>query len=412
MTARTRIFFTTARLTLAVGAVTAAARPCPAQATDSWPPWPQAVRTAEQTGRPIALVVTSRSNAASQEFRRALAAHAAVRSRVYPAQFTELSIEANPELARKLGITAVPTVLLYRRGASGLVLVARKSPPLEAATVVGWLAETVKAAAHLDPEVVRTLGHKTAVVQASPQQVVSQPQVVQQPQVVVQQPQVPTTLPTTPTVSTPITGPQAAPVVLQPSSAPVVIQPAPMNVVVGPAPAPVVTFVQGPSQAPQISLAAPAPATTQTNLFVAGPQVSPQQPTVASSPQQQAQVAAPQVAQAPTAPPQTVQLVSTVQAAQPLVQAQGAPGVQTALLLQQPHLLNRMLAALGRHLAQKGNPRLVMNTTTTNTPMTVQVPTTMTVQVPSVAAPQQVATVPAVQAAPAVVASPQAGCRH
>src|SRR5438874_2349029 len=160
MTARMRIFSRAARLTLAVGAVTAAARPCQAQATDSWPPWPQAVRTAEQTGRPIVLVVTSRSSAASQEFRRELAAKVAARPLASPAQFTELAIEANPELAKKLGIKAAPTVLLYRRGGSGLVLVSKKSPPLEAATVVDWLADTMKAAAaaHLDPNVVRTLG--------------------------------------------------------------------------------------------------------------------------------------------------------------------------------------------------------------------------------------------------------------
>jgi hypothetical protein len=131
---------------------------------------------------------------------------------------------------------------------------------------------------------------------------------------------------------------------------------------------------------------------------------------VASSPQQQIQVSAPQVAQAPATPQQTVQLVAAAPAAQPLVQSPGAQGVQTALLLEQPNLLNRMLAGLGRHLAQKGNPRVVMNTAT---PMTVQVPITTAVQAPSVAAaPQQVASVPAVQAAPPVVASPQGGYRQ
>jgi hypothetical protein len=80
--------------------------------------------------------------------------------------------------------------------------------------------------------------------------------------------------------------------------------------------------------------------------------------------------------------------------------------VQNALVLQQPNLLNRMLAALGRHLAQKGNPQLMMNTAS---PMTVQVPAMMAVQAPSVAAPQPATSAPAVQSAPSVAASPQGG---
>jgi hypothetical protein len=325
-----------------------------------------------------------------------------------------LSIEANPELAKKLGITTVPTILVYRRGESGLAMVGRKSAPLDESSALNWLADYLTPATfpNHDPDVVRTLGHRNqVVVQASPQQVaqppvVSQPQVVVQQQPVVQQP-VTMTLQTTPMVSTPITGPQAAPVVLQPSSAPVVVQPSPTHILVGPSPAPIVTFVQGPAPAPQVSVAAPAGA--QPNLFVSGPQAQPQQPSVAPSPQQQTQVSNPQVTQAQAAPQQTVQLVSTVQAGQPLVQSQGGAGVQTALLLQQPNVINRMLAGLGRHLVQKGNPRLMMNTAT---PLTVQVPTTMAVQTQNVAAPQQVTSVPSVQAPPPVVASPQSGHHH
>src|SRR5205823_5093963 len=161
-------------LTLAVGAIEAAPCPSPAQAADTWPPWPQAVRSAEQTGQPIVLVVTSRSHPASQEFRRALATRVAAQPQACSAQFTELSMEANPELARRLGITTLPTILVYRRKDSGLVLVGRKSPPLDDATALTWLADYTSPAisSHHDAEVVRTLGHKTAVaVQPSPQQV-------------------------------------------------------------------------------------------------------------------------------------------------------------------------------------------------------------------------------------------------
>jgi hypothetical protein len=427
MPPRTRIFSTVARLALAVGATSAAARPCRAAAADAWPSWPQAVRTAEVTGRPIVVVVTSQSNAASQEFRRKLATRVATRPLACPAHFTELSMEANPELAKKLAINTVPTILVYRTEKSGLVLVGRRSSPLDDATALDWLAESTEPArpAHRDPSVVRTLGHDTGVgVQPSSQQAyppqvgmppTSPPPVVAQPPPVVQQQQsVTTTLQTTPTVSVPITGPQAAPVVLQPPSSPIVVQPSPVHVMVGPAPAPVVTFVQGPSPAPQVSLASPSPPQAQLNLFVSGPQQVQTPQTSLSSPQQQTQVSTPQVAQSPTVAQtqtvqqQTVQLVPSVQMGQPLVQS-GGPGVQTALVLQQPNLFNRMLAGLGRHLVQRGNPRVVMNTAT---PMTVQLPTNVAVQTPSVATPQQVTSTPNVQSPPPVHASPQSGNRH
>jgi hypothetical protein len=120
------------------------------------------------------------------------------------------------------------------------------------------------------------------------------------------------------------------------------------------------------------------------------------------------QVSSPGVAQAQSVQQQTVQLVPAVQATQPLVQSPGGTGVQTALVLREPHLLNRMLGAIGRHLAQKGNPVLMM--TNTATPVTVQVPTTVLVQSPGVSVPQQpVVSTPTVQSPPPVVASPQTG---
>jgi hypothetical protein len=100
-----------------------------------------------------------------------------------------------------------------------------------------------------------------------------------------------------------------------------------------------------------------------------------------------------------------VQFTPAVQAGQPLVQAGGAP--PAAFLMQQPNLLCRMLASLGRRLVDLGNPRLVMNTAT---PLTVQMPMAVALQSPSVATPQQVASTPMVQSAPpAVTASPQSG---
>jgi hypothetical protein len=353
-----------------------------------------------------------------------LATRVAARTLPCPAQFTEKSIEDDPAWARKLGITTVPTILVYRRGTTGWAPVDRKSPPFDEAEASAWLTGAVKPLAFVrrDPNIVRTGGHRPAdTVQASPQQVaqppacppqqVAQPPQVSQPPTVVQQPTTTMTLQTTPTVSTPITGPQAPPVVLQSPASPVVLQPAPMHVMVGPAPAPVVTFVQGSSPAPQVSVATVTPTQSQQNLFVSGPQVQTQQPSMAS-PQQHVQVATPSAGQTPTVQQQTVQLVPSVQTTQPAVQAQAGSSVQTALVLKQPHLLNRLLGALGRYLAQKGNPVLMMNNTPTA--MTVQVPTTLTIQSPTVAMPQQmvtqqVASPPAVQAPPPVAASPQSG---
>ena len=342
MSSRTRIFSTVASLTLAAGLLEAATKPCHAEGGDTWLPWSQAVRVADQTGRPIVMVVTSPSNPSSQAFRRALAARVAARPESCPAHFTEQSIEADPVWTKKLGITTVPTILVYGRGKTGLVLLGRKSPPFDDATALAWLADVAKPApiVHRDAAVVRTLGHHNDGVQPSPQQV-GQPQ-VGQPQVTTPSPQpVTMTVQSTPTVATPITGPQATPVVVQSSSPAVVLQPSPMQVMVGPSPAPVVTFIQGTSPNPQVSLATPSP--TQQNLFVSGPQPQPQQPSLAS-PQQQTQVSTPSVSQTPTVQQQTVQFAPTVQTGQPLVQSSVGNGVQTALVLQQPNLINRLLA--------------------------------------------------------------------
>ena len=252
-----------------------------------------------------------------------------------------MSIEDNPDLARKLAIRAVPTILVYRWEATGLVHVGRLTSPSDAVQSLNWLAETTKptTTGQQDTSVVRTLGHHNqATVQPSAPAGESaagrSATCTNPPQIVVQQqPVSPLRFQTTPTVSTPITGPQPSPVVLQTSSPPVVLQPAPMHVMIGPSPAPVVTFVQGPSTPPQVSLATPT--TPQLNLFVSGPPGQPQQP-ILSSPQQSTQVSTPNVGQSPPQTvqqpvQQTVQLVPSVQATQPLVQAPGVGGVQTAL---------------------------------------------------------------------------------
>src|SRR5438270_726278 len=93
---------------------------------------------------------------------------------------------------------------LDRDSGKDATMAARKSPPLDDATILDWVGDSAGPATSSphDPEVVRTIGHhREVVVQPSAQQVVSQPPpVVSQPQVVVQQQPVTTTLQTTPTV--------------------------------------------------------------------------------------------------------------------------------------------------------------------------------------------------------------------
>ena len=372
MTARTRLSPTAIALAV-VGLATSFA-----QAGSAWPSWTQAVKTTQQTGMPTVLVVTSRNVPSSGDFAQSLANEVAARPGI-GAQFAEFSVEANPEVSKRLGITNVPALLLYRRGGSGLELVA-KTTVSDPSTALGWVGTftgmTADAAPTRDPSVLKTMGHHHQQQQVQPS---AQGNYTNSPPQVQQTPQTQMTAPTQQMVMTPVTGPPPSPVVLQSPGQSVVLNQSPLQVMVGPAPAPVVTFVQGPSSLPQVNVATiPQQQQVQTNLFTqspGGPNVN-TPPSVASPQQQyvQSQMPQQQMVQFPAAQQQFVQAGGQLVQGQQNVAAGGAP---VGLLLHQPGILGRALGSLGRALTPLGNPRVSMSPVT---PMTVAVPQTMMVQ--------------------------------
>ncbi|WP_165221462.1 hypothetical protein [Aquisphaera insulae] len=173
------------------------------------------------------------------------------------------------------------------------------------------------------------------------------------------------------------TGQQATPLVVSPPSVPMVIQPQAPTVVVGPTPQPNIIFAAAPPSAPTISYApmasapapapAPAPTANAPQLFMASAPAPQPQPAYAPAPQPQpmAYAPAPQPQPMAYAPAPQPQPVAYAPAPQPMASApqQGQIAQSPALLaavLTNPSLVNRMLGALGEHLAQRRNPRIQM----------------------------------------------------
>jgi hypothetical protein len=99
-------------------------------------------------GLPTVVVATSATKAESQAFWSGLAESAWVRAHRDRLQLVELPVEASPELAERLQVRTVPTVLIYGVGPTGPTCRARKAceRPAEA---IAWL----QALALIAPEV-------------------------------------------------------------------------------------------------------------------------------------------------------------------------------------------------------------------------------------------------------------------
>jgi hypothetical protein len=304
-------------------------------------------------------------------------------------QLVELVADEDPSRVRQLGVTGTPSLCVLRRGQAGIEKVAQQAMPTDVNSLLEWVSWTAGAAVTakttIDPALVRTAHPGNPQIQPSPQA----PQAPVSP--------VPVYAPPQPVQSIPVvTTPVPPPLAITMSAPPVYVQQAAPTVVLGPAPPANVIVAQSPLTFPTVSLASTACAS----------------PTmITPSPQAQSQAMAPVMPQA-----QGLYAVP-----QPVAQApQQAAGL--ALILSNPNMIDRMIGALGRLLAQRGLPRLQMNPGTPATFSPSMVPVSQAgvpvaqpqaqqlyyAQPPTQASPPQTyAPVPTPQQPPPVSASPQ-----
>ena len=314
-------------------------------ATASW-------ATAGETtaARTAVVVATTRSEPAGGALLEAIRGHS---SEWHGASLVELSVEAHPEHARKLGITRTPTVVVVHRDAQGKSQrVGSLVAPADPQYAASWIRATVNRVGGrvnrgpADPSVVRTGFGGSPSAQATYLPPTVTPQAAPSPgPAVVQQTATPLTL-TLPT-------------------APVVVQQQPQTFVVAPAPTPHIIVATTAPNAPTVAYTQAAP----PSLFLS-PGASQALPAVATAPGFAAPAAAP-----------------------------AAVGVV------HPGLLDSLLGTIGEHFARKKWPRVQ--------PMTVPMALTTVPQAVVQQAPVVQQSVP--QAAPEVstqpLASPQADSR-
>jgi hypothetical protein len=294
-------------------------------------------------------------------------------------QLTEVVAESSPALVKKLGVSRVPTVLVYRLGKDGFELAGHKSDSADADVVYGWLCavaaqERDKAAPTGDTAVTRT-NHLYASGQGQPSPQMpapayAPPTYVPQPPQQYYQPQVaPVPFQVPPVVS----APAAPPTVIAPAAPSFVVQQQAPTLIMSPAPAPNIVFAPSAPAMPTITVMQPASAPvasapTASNvpqLFLSAPAAAPAAaaPTFAMAP-----TAAPTFAMAPAAPTFAMAPTSMVAAApatQPVAAAPTAnigqgPFTTTVLTTIAPSLLDNLLGAIGEHFARKRQPRLQM----------------------------------------------------
>ncbi len=285
-----------------------------------------------QTGRPILLAITSRNSSEPRELWKAMLQTNRARELASAVQLVELVAEDDPARVRQLGVTGTPSLCILRRSQTGIEKVAQQAMPRDPGSLLEWVSWTAGTTATttkpaVDPAIERTSHPGILTVQPSPQS----PQLPVYP--------VPSAAPAQTLQTIPVvTTPAAPPVAITMSSPPVYIQQGAPTVVLGPAPPPNVVVAQAPLCFPTLSLAA-APVAAPTTI-----NPSPQ----AQSPAMGAMVSP---AQMLCAVPQST--------ASPAPAPQQSAGL--ALILSEPNMVDRMIGALGRLLAQRGLPRLQMN---------------------------------------------------
>ena len=327
-------------------AVSIAPRDCPAQevprplSPPAVHPLDRAVGATLKDGWPTVVVITSSSSLESRRLLQSLQQAPQARELSRAGQIVSLGMEANATRMRRMGVTSAPMILVYGRGSKGLELAGSMLQPKDTESAIAWLealGAVPPSSAKADAAVVRTSHQHIASPQASPQ--APPPAVYQAPPP--PQPASPPQ-PAPPTVLAPVmSSPPQMPVVVSAPSTPVVFQPQAATIVVGPQPPPNIVFANAPPSAPNIMMMAPSSPTP--NMFMAAP---PPQPMAAPQPMM---AAAPQPMMA---------------AGAPVPQQSFATTAAIGLILNNPGVIDRLLGAIGRHLAARGQPRIQMSPAT------------------------------------------------
>jgi hypothetical protein len=366
--------------------------PSAAQAeVSSWLPLEQALRVSKQSGRVLVVVTSSRVNQGCSAFVASLKEVVAAVSTEPAPVFAEMPLEQYEAQLRRIGVATHPTLIVYGAGARKVELVGSRGGFASARQALDWLnsvgvlpakSATVMELAPLqvnhpaiplprrtmppaepprrdrDPDVELTGAHPPILSGGLPSGQAPYPSGQGEappmpppppkappyaPPVYQPPPPPPPSYPPAQVVA-PVTGTAAAPVVVSPPQVPVVVQPQAPTIVVGPTPQPNIIFAAPAPSAPTLSYApiASAPVgNVPQQLFMSAPQPA------ASAPQPQPMAMAPQpVAMAP----QPVAMAPQV----------GQSPALLAAVLTNPSLINRVLGALGEHLAQRRNPLFQM----------------------------------------------------
>jgi hypothetical protein len=328
----------------------------PAHVRGAWAPLGRALNATASTGVPTVVIVTSPAEPASLQLCRALATSPEVARLSGSFQFAEMGSDLYKAQVQKLGIQRFPTVIVYRRGARGVEAAASTSGLSQPTEVVHWLGLlelATRGVGTADAAIVRAAyGQAAASGQAYPTEQAPSPNPPSKQPVA---PPTPPYVPPPPVYAPPPVPmappayqapyPAPAPVYLQPPAPTMVVQQAPQQIVLAPAPPPQITVAMAPPTMPTVSYAPPTANAPPPNLFT--------QPAMAPP------AAAPPAA-APPAQPVMMAPVAMAPPAQAPQVGQGPITTALAMTLINPSLINRILGAIGEHLAQKKNPRIQM----------------------------------------------------
>jgi hypothetical protein len=334
----------------------------PAAAIGAWPTLPQAVQAVKQTGTPLVVIATSRAVPASAKLVASIKQTVASRPFGGTVLFVEMPAEVYGDRLKSLGIDSFPRAIVYRAGPKGLVAVGSRGEFTEGEQVISWLRilGLVSVRPPGDSGLVRTGGQahyptSQGPVPSGQNNIPPTPPPAPQPPPYIPQPvPAPPPSPVAPVYMQP--APQ--PLVVSAPSAPVVFQPSAPTIIVGPTPQPNIVFANAPASAPNISVMNSGNAPTAGN--------APPQLFLAPQPSGNAPTQPPPMAYAPQPPPQPQPMAYAPQPPQQPAYAPVAfaptgnsPALVTALLTN-PRLWERLIGALGEHLAQKKNPRIQM----------------------------------------------------
>jgi hypothetical protein len=352
----------------AIGLLAVVAAPTALEAQDTattpgWTPLAQALKATVETGRPTLVIVTSRHDPGSNQLRASLAGILQTQPVGGQVQLAEMPSEAHATRLQQMGVTSVPTALVYTREGAGLRLSGYRVGMSDPYQLAGWLASVPLApsAAAPAPSATSTSADSGIVRTGLPSTQGQQPT----PQAV-PTPQVPHEVPHAPPVHRPVyqppvtipaqmppvvTAPPLTPTVVSPPASTFVVQPQPATLVMAPAPQPNIIFAGSAPSVPTISVAQPGaapPAGGAPVNLITQPAAAP--PAGGAPPPG---AAPPTFALAPPTPAQAPQVGQAPQA--------GQGPITTALItMVAPSLFDTILGAIGERLRQRRLPRMEM----------------------------------------------------